>query len=127
MCLRAQQHAADQVCGRDVWRPLEDEEAVSSLDKTIAVFSASVRGDIVPMSDIPAAIMRDPRQGCHIGRMWDDFGNPSTSVAGSMPLIKGHDRRALVLEDLFIGVESDIEFFAQLTGLTQCTGMTWTD
>lgn len=55
----AQQHAADQVGGGDAGGALDDLEATRLLDEAVAVVAVAVRGDVVAVDDVLAAVVGD--------------------------------------------------------------------
>ena len=80
MILGTQQHTANQISGRYPRSPLDNEKALSSLDISIAILSTNVRGYIVAVYDVMAAIMRNPWKGGDIGGVRDGDRRPATGI-----------------------------------------------
>lgn len=55
----AQQHATNEVGGGDTRRALNNLEPTRLLDETVAVVSIAIRGDVVAVDDILAAVVSD--------------------------------------------------------------------
>lgn len=127
--LCAEEHAADEVGGGDAGGALDDLEAPGLLDEAVAVVAVGVRGDVVAVDDVLAAIVADPVELRHVRGLADGFCDPAAGVHGGqafgcmsvmvcevewedVPLLEGHDCWALVLENGLIGVDADVELAA---------------
>lgn len=80
MILSTQKHSTDQISGRDARSALHNKEALGSLDESIAVLSTAVRGYIVSVYDIMAAIVGDPGKGGDIGGVLDGARRPAAGI-----------------------------------------------
>lgn len=141
----AQKHPSNEICGRNTRRPLHDEETASGLDKAIAILAVAIRGYIISVDHIETAVVRDPGKRSDVGCVRNGLGNPSTCLDGchselgrpssarcmwtykwnNRPFFEGHDRRALILEDRFIGMDSDKQLLTKPAGLEHCAGMAY--
>lgn len=80
MCFGAQQHAANEVGGGNARRTLDDLEATGLFDESVAVVSITVRGYVISMDDILAAVMCDVRQLRDIWCVANGLGDPAAGV-----------------------------------------------
>lgn len=80
--LGAEEHAPDQVRGRDAGGALDHLEAVGRLDEAVAVLAAAVRGDVVAVHDVAAAKVRDPVERRDVGRVGHRTRDPAAGVDG---------------------------------------------
>lgn len=122
--LGAQQHAADEVGGGDAGGALDDLEAAGLLDEAVAVVAVAVRGDVVAVDDVLAAVVGDVGQGRHVRGISDGFGDPAAGVGGGEALLERHDGWALVGEDVLVRVDAGVELIAEEAGLHDGTSMT---
>lgn len=123
--LGAEQHAADEVGGGDAGGALDDLEALGLLDVAVAVLAVAVRGDVVAVDDVVAAVVGDPGQRGDVGGPGDGLGGPAAGLDGHDALVEAHHRGALVLEDGLVRVDADEQLGAQLAGLQHGAGMSW--
>jgi len=119
----AQQHAPHEIRSRDTGCPPDHLEAIGGLDEAVAVLAAAVRGDIVAVDDVLAAVVADPIQLGHVRGIGNRLGHPATGIRGEKPLAQGHDGRTLVLENGLVRVHAYIQLITQLAGLDHGTCM----
>lgn len=123
VCLGAQQHAPHEVGGGDARRALDDLEPPRGLDVAVAVLAIAVRGDVVAVDDVLAAVVGDPGERGDVGRFGDCARGPAAGLDGHDALVQAHHRRALVLEDGFVRVHTDQQLGAELASLQHGAGM----
>lgn len=125
VCAGAEEHAADEIGGRDAGGALDDLEAARLLDEPVAVVAVAVGGDVVAVDHVLAAKVGDVGELGDVGRVADGAGDPAAGVGGSETLRQVHDGRALVGHDVLVGVDAAVELVAELTGLHHGAGMAW--
>lgn len=76
----AEEHAADKIGGGYPGGSLDDLETAGGLDKTVAVVTFRVGGDVVAVDDVLAAVVRDKGEGGDVGCVGDGFCDPATGV-----------------------------------------------
>lgn len=123
--LAHQEHAAHEVGGGDVRRAFDHHKQAQVLDALVAVLAVGVGGDVVAVDHILAAVLAHEVRVGHVGRVGHRVRGPLARFDVGHALVKPHDHRALVVEDLLVGVDSDIELVAQLAGLEHGTGVAW--
>ena len=67
----AQQHTSHKIGCADARGTLDNLEATGFLDGTIAVFAIGIRGDVVAVNDVFAAVVGDPGERSYVRRMGD--------------------------------------------------------
>lgn len=121
--LAHQEHAAHQVCGGDVGGALDHHKQAQGLDALVAVVAVGVGGDVVAVHHVLAPVPAHELRVCDVRRVGHGVRGPLARLHVGHAFVEAHDHGALVVEDLLVGVDADVELFAQLAGLEHGAGV----